>query len=334
MGELEEVSDLVQHIIQITVAHWLLLLGSLPAIALAEPPSQRLQTDPARIESESNFAGDPNGTPFPGSLRSLPSVKHVKVVEPKRPAQTVIHLRDWHFLVRDVFDADVQSVNDEPISSDELDELYEDFLREVEQVQAEQMVILRFLIRHHGLRQVYSEGLTKRDMLIFKAKIGVMKKLEAELPGYGRDLAHAKLRLLELRKEGQTDSDEYRTNEKLADEIEALFHQHRLELLRVGAAGRLLMAGELAAVLPIESETPFEGANPVSEDGTVTLDLKKNEQREDAQVRNLLKGEPLVVVVLGGAHDLSDNIIRLADESCRYVSVTTHGFEAASGEGQ
>jgi hypothetical protein len=319
------------------VAHYVtILLALLPVPAQAEPPSQRLQTalESARVESERNIAGYRPGTPLPDSLRSLPCVKHVKIVEPKRASQTVVHLRDWHFLTRDVFDADVQSVNDEPISTDELDELYEDFLREVEQVQAEQMALLRCLIRHHGLRQVCSEGLTKRDVLIFKAKIGVMKKLESELPGYRRDLADAKLRLLELRKEGQTDSDECRINEKLADEIEALFYQHRLELLRIGTAGRLLMAGELAAVLPIENDAPFEAANPVGKDGSVTLDAKKNERREDAQVRNLLKGGPLVVVVLGGAHDLTDNIIRLADEKCRYVSVTTHGFEAASGERQ
>jgi len=129
--------------------------------------------------------------------------------------------------------------------------------------------------------------------------------------------------------ECETDSEEYQVNKTLAVEIEGLLHQHRLDVLRVGAAGRLLMAGELAEVLPAEDDVPFEAANPVGKDGTVAIDLEKNEQREDAQVQNLLKGGPLVVVVLGGAHDLADNIERLADQECRYVSVTTRAYAAA-----
>jgi len=263
-------------------------------------------------------------TPVPDSLRSVPCVKDVELIGPSQSPRTIVQLRDWHFLPRNVFATSVRSANEDEISEDELDGLYEDFLLEVEQVQADQMAVLRHLIRHHGLKHAFSEGLSKGDIPIFHTKIRLMKKLEAELPGLRDDLAEAKRQMAEC----ETDSDEYRAYKTLAVEIEALLHQHRLDVLRVGAAGRLLMAGEIAEVVPVEEDGPFEAANPVGKDGTVAIDLEKNEQREDAQVQDLLKGGPLVVVILGGAHDLADNIERLADEECRYVAVTTRAYAA------
>lgn len=316
----------------ICIASLAILLFS--ALAHADPPDQRLRTTDqvAKSETERAVAAYKPSKSLADSLRTIPFVTRIKAIEPKQPVKTVIHLRDWHFLTRDVFDADVRAAHDDPVTDAELNELYESFLVEVERVQAEQIAILRCLVCHHELRRAYSEGLTKRDMLIFNSKVSVMRKLEADLPGYQNDLAEAKRRMRRLEESGQTNSDDYRTDKELAEEIESLFHQHRLELLRIGAAGRMLLAGELAEVVPIEDEVSFENANPIGKDGSVTLDAKKNRRREDAQVKKLLKGEPLVVVILGGSHDLSDNIARLANEKCRYVVVTTRAFAEAAGE--
>ena len=157
-------------------------------------------------------------TPIPARLRSIPCVKHVETVGPSHSPQVVVQLRDWHFLQPDVFAASVRSVHEEEISDDELDEQYKDFLLEVERVQADQMTVLRHLIRHHGLKRVFSEGLSKADMPIFKMKIRLMKKLDTELPGLRDDLAEAKRQMMEC----EIDSDEYRANETLAVEIEGL----------------------------------------------------------------------------------------------------------------
>jgi hypothetical protein len=146
--------------------------------------------------------------------------------------------------------------------------------------------------------------------------------------GYRGELAAAKQRLTAMVNAGD-DSSEDQADRTLVVEIEALFQQHRLDLLRVGAAGQLVLAGELANVLPVEDEVPFEAANPIGNDDTLTLDSQMNERREDAQVRNVLNGGPLVVI-LGCAHDLSNNVARLYWGTCRYTWVTTQGFEAAA----
>ena len=73
-------------------------------------------------------------------------------------------------------------------------------------------------------------------------------------------------------------------------------------LLRIGAAGQLLVTGELAEILPVEDTAAYDAANPIGDDGTVTLDEEKIEARQDAQVRRMLKRE-VSLVILGGAHD-------------------------------
>ena len=44
-------------------------------------------------------------------------------------------------------------------------------------------------------------------------------------------------------------------------------------------------------------------------------------------MRNLLQGGTSVVLILGGAHDLTDNIERLAEEEVRFMSVATRAYE-------
>ena len=53
---------------------------------------------------------------------------------------------------------------------------------------------------------------------------------------------------------------------------------NRRELLRIGAAGQLLMNGEIE-VLPLEDETAYEAANPVSDAETVEIDETLMEAR-------------------------------------------------------
>ena len=60
-------------------------------------------------------------------------------------------------------------------------------------------------------------------------------------------------------------------------------------------------------------------ANPVAEDGTVILDHDKIEARQDAQARRLLAGSKFSLIVLGGAHDLSDNLDRLSGGQAEYI---------------
>ena len=75
----------------------------------------------------------------------------------------------------------------------------------------------------------------------------------------------------------------------------------------------------------LEDANTYQAANPVAEDGTVVLDPDKFEARQDAQAKRLLDGGRFALIILGGAHDLSDNLRRLSGGQAEYIRVATKG---------
>ena len=77
---------------------------------------------------------------------------------------------------------------------------------------------------------------------------------------------------------------------------------------------------------------PLNAANPVTADGQVRFDALKVQTRHDAIVKNVLKEGSFGVMILGGDHDLSENVRRLGGWQCEYVRVTTKRFREAVRE--
>lgn len=239
------------------------------------------------------------------ALKNLPQVHSVTFGLTKGSERQIIHLLDWHFVSEADFAADLRDQSSEPISDEEIEGLYDAFLDEVEAIQQEQMAILRALIRDHGVNAIYKEGLTAENLPAFEKLVAAIKK-------FGRN-----------KPKGETLVEQF------------LLDQYRRDLLRVGAAGRLLLSGELKAILPAEDAKCLEAANPVGSEGKVRLNAEADERREDAIVRSILDGERVAVIVLGGDHDLADNLQRLSDGSCQYVRIEAKRYrEVRCGEGQ
>lgn len=110
---------------------------------------------------------------------------------------------------------------------------------------------------------------------------------------------------------------------------ESFFEKHRLEMLRLGTVGRLELARK-AVALPVEDLDAYLAANPVAKDGTVRFDPKAIEAREDAIARNLTQKDGLAIIVLGGAHDLTDNLRRI--DGVEYIRISTKAYLEASGK--
>lgn len=108
-------------------------------------------------------------------------------------------------------------------------------------------------------------------------------------------------------------------------QVVTMLDEHKLRLLEVGAAGRLLISGELDGVWPLEDAEALERARPISPSGAVTVDPVKIEARHDAQVTAALGHGAVAVIVLGGAHDLSASVKRFSGR-CEYLRVTTKRF--------
>jgi hypothetical protein len=62
----------------------------------------------------------------------------------------------------------------------------------------------------------------------------------------------------------------------------------------------------------------------------VVLDNAAIEARENAMVKLMLDGRKTAVIVLGGAHDLSDNV----PVDCEYIHVTTNQYRRVAIGGE
>jgi hypothetical protein len=229
-------------------------------------------------------------------LRKLPSVHSVTSTPTKsKPKQIIIHLLNWHFISKEDFAADLSDSSDGKSSVAEIEKRYLEFLNDVEAIQKEQKQILRYLIKHHKVRSVYLEGLTEKNQSAFNSFIKTLK--EFEIP------------------EGDGAIDLF------------LKEQYRRDLMQMGAAAQLLISNELNSVLPLENAAAFEKANPVGKDGKIRFDDAAEEKREDEMVKILLKGQGMKVIVLGGGHDLADNMKRMKLGSVQYVRVSSKEYE-------
>lgn len=95
----------------------------------------------------------------------------------------------------------------------------------------------------------------------------------------------------------------------------------------MGAAAQLVISNELNSVLPLENAEAFESANPVNKDGKIQFDEKAEEKREDEMLKILLNEQGIKVIVLGGGHDLADNLKRMKLDSVQYVRVRQKGYQ-------
>src|SRR5262249_34245743 len=138
--------------------------------------------------------------------------------------RTVIHLRDWHLMPRELFDQDVKSEAGRDLSKEELDRLYADHLDAVGSVQRQLDAVLRELTARHPDLPVYVEGLTDGGGEVYRLKATALSDVGAG------EIAEARRSLEEVRAMKGPGAAE------LAKQCEALIERHRAESLELGAA--------------------------------------------------------------------------------------------------
>jgi hypothetical protein len=209
-------------------------------------------------------------------------------VKADKPTHRIVHLRDWHFVPKDSYAIDMKDATGKELTTEEIDRLHEELLLEVEAVQLEQMALLRCLIKHHGLKRIFSEGLASKDQPDYRKRIAVLGNMERNL-------------IIELRKQladvreimngMEPKSDRHEKAKKIESEITTgMIDKHKVQLLEIGAPGRLLIAGDIEEVLPLEDADLLEKANPITPSG-VRLDPKKKKARQDRSGRGHRRGQ-------------------------------------------
>ncbi|MAX38773.1 MAG: hypothetical protein CME33_19625 [Gimesia sp.] len=229
-------------------------------------------------------------------LRKLPGVHSVTSTPVKtKPKQIIIHLLNWHYISKEDFATDLSDSSDGELSEAEIEKRYRQFLDDVEAIQNEQEQILKYLIEKHKVRSVFLEGLSKKNLSAFNSFIKTLREFEMPEGDGALDLFFKE--------------------------------QYRRDCLQMGAAAQLKISGMLESVLPLENAEAFEAANPVGKDGKVRIDKNAEEKREDEMVKLLMKGEGISVILLGGGHDLTDNLKRMKVDSVLYFRVSGKQYE-------
>src|SRR5262249_38667215 len=150
------------------------------------------------------------------------------------------------------------------------------------------------LVKRHGLRRVHLEGLTREGVRAYRLKAEVARAAEKEdLPTLRRQLEDVRQLLRELEVTGKKDPENYKKTLGMKAEVVALIEKQRVAALELGAPARLLAAGELEEVLPLDDPVALEAAKPIPLGGKVKLDPKKERSRQDAMVRGLVEGGPV-----------------------------------------
>jgi hypothetical protein len=243
-------------------------------------------------------------------LKQLPGVGKVEVlVAVEKPTQRIIHLADWHFVPRNLFDIEMEQAHGRKLTEADKDALYRQLLLQVEVVQIQQLGVLRCLIKHHGLKQVFQEGLTKERLSAFKERVEALDGIPA-----------LREQLIGVRQLQKTAKGERLAMAKAIEkEVLSLIEARKPELLEIGAAGQMYLTKELASVLPLDDSQLLDEAKPVI-DGKVKFDAEKVKRREAVMVKAVLDNGKFGLIVLGASHDLSV-AVRERSGSCEYIRV-------------
>lgn len=221
---------------------------------------------------------------FPASVAQRPEVARVVVVPARSERHfRIVHLCNWHMIPHQDFEAVLKA---DGLKGDEIDRRFKQHELRVESIQREQYSLMKFLVSELPLHTIHLEGLCIGDGELFSK------------------------RLRQLRAAGIVSST--RPSKKSTAEL------IRQERLLAGTAGKLLTEGVLD-VLPAEDRDVFEAASPFRSGDVPDDDSRMTELRESAMVRHLIHDGASTFVILGGLHDLSDNI----PDDCEYVRIET-----------
>lgn len=110
---------------------------------------------------------------LPAALAQVEGVARVeRAVPPGRPICRIIHIADYHFVPRDDLTAHLRD-KDPDVTDAHIDAEYQRMLTKVRRVQANQLRLISWLAKEHGVRVVHLEGLTAANRTHYSGLISL-----------------------------------------------------------------------------------------------------------------------------------------------------------------
>jgi len=266
-------------------------------------------------------------------LRQLPLRPRVDaLLAPHNPTHRIVQFRDWHYVPKDLYSLDLRAAAGKALTKTEVDLHLQEFLLQVELVQLEQMALLRCLIKYHGLKRVYIERFTPEQMPGMHERIAALREAEPHQATLKEQFKEAQAFVQKLAAGGKAGTERFIKATDIERELASMLEHHQLDMLDIGAAGRLLVAGELQDIQPLDDAKLLEAAKPSFVDGKVAFDAARVARRHEAMVQFALSKDHMAVIVLGGMHDLRDAVRLHNGDTCEYIRVTVPAFLKFAGE--
>ena len=214
----------------------------------------------------------------------------------------VIQIDNWHWVSKLYYATDLKEL-DPTLTEAEIDKRYAQYLNDLEELQLQQVELIRELSKTHGVKRIFYEGVTDENLEAChqsNARVKRLDSLKDEIDALGND------------PEADT----------IRKKLESLRAELREESLQLGAIGHLIRSSEIADYLPLEDAATVVAADPLGRDGKLRSNAAAEKAREDEMAKRLLATGPIAIVVLGGDHDLEDNLKKLLP-SVKYQKLQT-----------
>lgn len=244
-------------------------------------------------------------------LRDSPDVADVEIlVKGFWPNHRIIQINDRHYITREKFGSIVDIIGHargHAFTEQGAHDWHQAVADDVERFQVSQTRLLCWLADHHGLREIFQEGVFAENVPTVIERVALFRRLAA----HGDQLKHE---IKQLREDIRGDR-----TPAASPERQKLLEEARDIYLHAGAVGALLAARPSLVLLPAEDKDVFENALPEVQP---RLYGPHFDARNAEIVRRLLAHGPCAVVVLGAAHDLSHEVRAQGWGRCEYIRVT------------
>ena len=228
--------------------------------------------------------------PVLDGVAKLPGVISVTTSETVRPTSRIIHLISSEVPTKSNFHLALKQMADGGVSQKQLDCLYDEYLLQIRIMQIEHAVIVRCLVRNHGLRRIYVESITHGDC--------VLSQNGPEVDGHGSVLDRIE-----------------------KSRVDAVGTSHWMKELQSDFPSEF-EGWKIKEAQKSASESILQQFNNVAR-----LVQKRNEQLMDAEVRSILIEDSCCLIV-GDDNDFTENVNRLADGKCEYIRIQTKYWQS------
>lgn len=250
------------------------------------------------------------------SIREIRGVHALSYAHSRHPSKgCVIQLLDMHYISWDQYLGWVKTHDTDIVARGRggLRAQYQSDMHEIEALQLEHESIIRDITTRFGMAVVYVEGLVADDPVTNEFLMAV-RGGERHLHEVARTVPRVNdfLKKFEAAKPSGLSSTDW------------------FKLSR-GAPASLFLSGKLNTIEPVERSTALYTYR-WGLGGRLLYSKDADEAREDAIASTLLKGQMPVLIVLGGGHDLNDNLQRLSAGTCDYLRVKSDAYYALYGK--